>query len=59
MKKSLKRRSGREQRSMQLYSVSPCNTCSACTNCSGTPSWNFNDNSSIKRDGDYLSHVYI
>ena len=37
MKKTLRKRATRGQRSLQLYSPCPCE----CSGCSGTPSWNY------------------
>lgn len=45
MKKALGKRELREQRSLQLYSPCPCGSCSPC---SGTPSWNYVNNSDRK-----------
>lgn len=59
MKKSLKRRADREQRSMQLYASCTCSGCSACSGCSGTPSWNFNENSTSNSAKKSARDMYI
>lgn len=47
MKKRLKKSVDRDQRTMQLYDCL-CSGCTGCSGCSGTPSWNYNENATVK-----------
>lgn len=57
MKKNLKRRTDRMQRSMQLYDCI-CSGCTGCSGCSGTPSSNYNENVAAKTASKGAHNIY-